>query len=131
MDSNIPTKLLKPGEDLPGINKRIMRFIEKKRRKYNRAKRSGSEKAWTEYQQTQILKRKEMVKAYNDYINKLLEEGDEGAEQKAGMKRFRCYVKSLRKETISIQWLNHHGKLVTTGYEKAVALSAQYESVFT
>ena len=72
-----------------------------------------------------------MVKAYNDYINKLFEESDEGAEQKSGMKRFWSYVKSLRKETVSIQGLYHQGKLVTTGYEKAAALSAQYESVFT
>lgn len=65
-----------------------------------------------------------MAKAYNDYINKLFEKCDEGAEQKKEMKRCWSYIKSLRKETVSIQGLNHQGKLVTTGYEKAAALSA-------
>ena len=76
---NIPTIFLKPGKDLPRMSKRIKRLIKKKQRKYSGAKRSGSEKAWAEYQQTQKLIRKEIVKAYNDYINTLFEESDEGA----------------------------------------------------
>ena len=128
VNSNKPTKFLKPGKDLPWMSKRIKRFIKKKQIKYNRAKKSGSEKAWAGYQQTQKLIRKEMAKAYNDYINILFEESDEGAEQKTGMKRFWSYIKSLRKDTVSIKGLKHQGKLVTTGYEKAAALSAQYES---
>ena len=97
MNSNIPTKFLKLRKVLPWMSKRIKKFIKKKQRKYNRAKKSGSFKAWAEYQQTQKLIRKEMAKAYNDYINKLFEESDEGAEQKTGMKRFFSYIKSLKK----------------------------------
>ena len=61
---------------------------------------------------------------------RLFEESDEGAEQKSGMMPFWSYMNSPRIETGSIQRLNHQGKLVTTGCEKAAALSAHYESVF-
>ena len=61
----------------------------------------------------------------------MFEESEDDTAQKSGMKRFWSYIKSLKKDTISIQALNHHGKLVTTGREKADALSDQYLSVFT
>ena len=50
VNSNIPTKFLK-SEDPPWMSKRIKRFI-KKTEKIQQRKKSGSEKAWAEYQQT-------------------------------------------------------------------------------
>ena len=50
MNSKIPTKLSSKRFELPWFNRELKRLCRKKSRKYKKAKRSGKEGHWKEFQ---------------------------------------------------------------------------------
>ena len=124
---NVPMKTTNNRTDLPYMTKNIRRLMRQRKRKYDKAKKSGNQLDKHAYQEMQKLIIKEMDKAYNKYISNLFEE----TETSRSKKQLWSFIKSRRKDHVGIQALLHKDKIVTTAEEKAEALADQYELVFT
>ena len=73
-----------------------------------------------------------MQKAHQNYINKLLDIGDEvpGENTKPSItKRFWQYIKAQRKDSSGIPILKSDGKEITDSKQKADILNKQYNSI--
>ena len=70
--------------------------------------------------------------AYWQYVENLIEEGDENVEQHPGkQKRFWSYIKALRKDNSGVAPLKENGKIHADPLDKSNVLNRQYESTFT
>ena len=69
--------------------------------------------------------------AYWQYVENLIEEGDENGEQRPGkQKRFWSYIKALRKDNSGVAPLKENGKMQADPLDKSNILNRQYESTF-
>ena len=70
--------------------------------------------------------------AYWQYVENLIDVGDENSEQRPGkQKRFWSYIKSLRKDNSGVAPLKENGKMHADPLDKSNILNRQYESTFT
>ncbi len=127
MDKFIPSKLSSTRYNLPWVNARIRRLINKKHRLYNKAKASHKESDWAKYKTQKRLVVKALRQARWNYINNVLLESLKTNDTKP----FWRYVKSKRQERVGIAPLCSGGTLMTDAKDKAQVLNAQFQSVFT
>ena len=65
--------------------------------------------------------------AYWQYVENLIEEGDENGEQRPGkQKRFWSYIKALRKDNSGVAPLKENGKMHADPLDKSNILNRQY-----
>ena len=70
--------------------------------------------------------------AYWQYVENLIEEGDENGEQRPGkQKRFWSYIKALQKDNSGVAPLKENGKMHADPLDKSNILNRQYESTLT
>jgi hypothetical protein len=126
LEKNVPSKTLKGKTDLPWITHKIQRMMKHRRKRYDKAKRTGKARHWEEYRSIQKAVKIEIKIAHDRYLLNLFDDTQEGC-----MKRFWSYIKSQRRDKTGVSPLEDDGILATTGKAKAEALSRQYQRVFT
>ena len=112
---------------------RIKCLIRQKQRRYNAARHSNNEQDWRKFKILRKVVHNEMRKAHQNYINKLLDIGDDvlGENTKRSItKRFWQYIKAKRKDSPGIPILKSDRKEITDSKQKADILNEQYNSVF-
>ena len=130
---NIPQTILSKKKSTPWFNSRIKRLIRQKQRRYNAARHSHSEQDWRKFRNLRKVVHNEMRKAHRNYINNLLDIGDDVTSENTKpsiTKRFWQYIKAKRKDSSGIPILKSDGKEVTDSKQKAEILNKQYNSVF-
>ena len=98
---------------------------EKKKRKYDLARRTNTDDHWRAY----YNQKKEVQRLYhashNNYVSSLL-----GTHNKC-TKKFWRYIKSMRKDQVSINALQMNGESYSDSCSKANILNDHFSSVFT
>ena len=113
--------------DAPWVNRNIKRLIRIKKRRYDKAKQSGTTEDWETFKEFRRFVKHELIKSHDEYI--LDTDGKDNGFKIS--KKFWSYVKSKRRDMTGIPVLKVDGIEITTGREKAEALSEQYDSIFT
>ncbi|XP_062899789.1 uncharacterized protein LOC134344246 [Mobula hypostoma] len=126
MDANIPHKINSSKPSLPWVNALLQRSIRKKRKLYNRARKTGDFSTWDEFR---LLRRKvdrQMRKLHRDYVY------DIGTSlQSENTKLFWYYVKAIRREVLGFSLLSSMGRIVSGAKQKVEVLNQQFCSAFT
>ena len=126
MDTNIPSKITSSKPSVPWINSDIKRKIKKKRKLYNKARKTGDFELWDKFKELRRKNDREMRKLQRDHIRSI---GD--CLESNNTKPFRNYIKSLRRDVFGVSSLNSEGRIISTAREKAETLNNQFCSVFT
>ena len=82
---HIPQKTLSRKKSTPSLNSRIKCLIRQKQRRYNAATHSDSEQDWRKFRNLRKLVHNEMRKARENYINNLLDIGDDVISEKTNV----------------------------------------------
>ena len=129
-EKHIPHKTLSGRWDAPWVNRNIKRLIRIKKRRYDKAKQSGTPEDWETFKEFRRFVIHELIKSHDEYNKGILDTDgkDNGFEIS---KEFWSYVISKRRDMSGIPVLKVDGKEITTGREKAEALSKQHDSIFT
>ena len=98
----------------------------RKKRTYNRAKKTGKKKDWDRFHQLKRQTQTTCKQTYNDYISNMLEE-----DSTTNPKKFWSFIKSRRSETTGVAPLRKEGILHSDPVNKANILNDQFVSVFT
>ena len=120
----VPSKLQRPSTNLPWINRRIKRLMQRKKRLYKQAKKTGH---WGNYKFFQRECRREMRRTEWEYINTTIEEG----LKENNSKPFWRYIKSRRQDNVGVSPLKKGPSLFSDSLSKAQILLEQFCSVFT
>ena len=129
-EKHIPHKTLSGRWDAPWVNRNIKRLIRIKKRRYDKAKQSGTPEDWETFKEFRRFVKHERIKSHDEYIKGILDTDGKDNGFKIS-KEFWSYVRSKRRDMTGIPVLKVDGKEITTGREKAEALSGQYDSIFT
>ena len=104
----------------------IKRLSRRKQHLYNRAKLSGLSEDWNEYCTAKKLMQKECQQAHRKYLSNILD-----STSGRGQKNLWSYVKSKRRDQVSIPSLEVNGITVSDAQDKAELFNQQFTSVFT
>ena len=126
MDDNIPSRITSSKPSIPWINTNMKRNIRKKRKLYDKARKSGDPEHWDKFKQLRRKNDKEMRKLHQEHIRNI---GD--SLHSENTKPFWNYVKALRKDVFGVSSLTSAGRIVSDAKEKAETLNDQFCSVFT
>ena len=122
MEKNIPSKTITPHKKPPWFNPSISRICRKKKRAFDRAKKSNSTEDWETFRSL----RKELNRQSRRYYRKYVRD-----TCAVSMKKFCSFIKSLKKDSFGIPSLRGNGELVSENVKKANILNQQFESVFS
>ena len=124
---HIPQKTLNKKKSTSWLNSSIKRLIRQKQRRYN-ARHSNNEQDWRKFKDRRKVVHNEIRKAHQNYINKLLDIGDDVTCENTKpsiTKRFWQYIKAKCKDFSGIPILKFDGKEVTDSKRKAYILNKQ------
>ena len=131
-EKQIRHKILSGRWDALWVNRNIRRLIRKKKRRYDKAKQSGTPEDWETFKTFRRFVKQELINSHDEYIKGILDaDGKDNGSKFKISKKFWSYVRTKRMDTTGIPVLNVDGKGITADREKAEALSKQYDSVFT
>jgi len=122
--SKIPSFISSSRYNQPWISVKCKRLSRRKKRAYNRAKRTQLESDWKRFRELNSECNKECRIAYNNYVRDSL---DNAGNNK---KLFR-YIKNKNKDYIGVAPLRVNGKLHNSDIEKAEILNDHFCSVFS
>ncbi|CAH1273383.1 Hypp5110 [Branchiostoma lanceolatum] len=125
-NKHVPRKRVRPQSSKPWITPQIRKAMRKRSELFSKARRSNSHEAWAKFKRCRKGVKQRVRKAHRDYVSNYLETNIED-----NPKAFWGYVKSLRQDSTGASALRHQGVLTSDPKEKADALGAQFESVFT
>lgn len=126
MDSNIPSKMTSSKPSVPWINSNVKRNIRKKRKLYDKARKTGDFELWDRFKELRRKTDRQMRKLHRDHVRGI---GD--SLQSENTKPFWNYVKALRRDVFGVSPLSSMGRIASSAKEKAEALNKQFCSVFT
>ena len=124
VDTHVPSKVVRKRNFTPWITKSIKRWLKRKQRAYNKARKSGKSEDWENFRHIRNKVKKATRKAYRKFIRN---------NSLASVKQFWSFIKSLKKDSTGIPALkdSHKSELVTDSKGKAELLNMQYQSQFT
>ena len=129
-EKHIPHKTLSGRWDAPWVNRNNKRLISIKKRRYDKAKQSGTHDDWEMFNEFRRFAKHELIKSHYEYIEGILDtDGKDNAFKIS--KKVWSYIRSKRRDMTGIPVPKVDGIEITTGREKAEALSKQYDSIFT
>ncbi|VDI19663.1 Hypothetical predicted protein [Mytilus galloprovincialis] len=106
------------------------RLIRKRDRLYKKSKKSGNASLAKKYKEVKHHVQKSIRKSYWEYIESIIlppqDETNFGT-----MKKIWTYIKHKKTDYSGITEIKQDGKLLTDPLQKAGALNAQFQSVFT
>lgn len=126
MDRHIPSKMTKPNSSLPWFKQSHKRALRRKRRAYNKARRTGLETDWKRYRDLRRSSDRSLRKSRSDYLSEVGEN-----LTSSNTKPFWSYIKSLRQSSTGVSPLNTADGVATTAAEKANTLNNKFQSIFT
>ncbi|XP_072018292.1 uncharacterized protein [Amphiura filiformis] len=126
MDSHIPSKMSTSKVRLPWMNDRMRKMCNKKRKIYDKARKTGDFATWDKYKDIRRKNDRELRKLQRKYIRDVCD-----TLESNNTKPFWRYIKSLRREVFGVGPLEHLGRIASSAKDKAEALNAQFCSVFT
>ena len=116
----------------PWITKTIRALHRKKNKLFKKQKNTRKYKDTDSYRRMKAKVQKAERQAYWQYVENLIDVGDENCEQRPGkQKRFWSYIKSLRKDNSGVAPLKENRKMHADPLDKSNILNRQYESTFT
>ncbi len=127
LDKHIPSKYKSSRYNLPWLTYSLRRQTRRKRRLYNKARKSKKDSDWASYRRLKKHLKNAIKKAHSDYIDSVLT----NALSEGNNKPFWNYVKNQRKVASGVAPLKHNGTLHSSSSDKAEILSQQFSSVFT
>ena len=127
---HIPHKTAKTKDGHPWVTMETKRLIRKRDRLYKKSKKSGNASLAKKYKEVKHQVQKSIRKSYWEYIESIIlppqDETNFGT-----MKKFWTYIKHKKTDYSGITEIKQDGKLLTDPLQKAGALNAQFQSVFT
>ena len=130
MSIPIPSKLSSKRFKLPWFNTELKSFCRKKARNYKKAKRSGREDHWKQYNeefQKVVQLQAKLTEGRWDYINRFLQIGLETGNKKPFWK----YLRVQKQEDFGISALKSNGKTFADRKSISEILNTQFKCVFT
>ena len=121
----IPQAKAPSGSRPPWLSKSIKKLTRVKQRKYNTACRTNSPENWSAYYDLKKQVQKLCRASHNSYVLSLLDSNNKVT------KKFWKYIKSMCKDTTSINVLHSNGEDYTGSETKANILNSQFAFVFT
>ena len=123
----VPTKTAPSGKSNQPWATPLIRYLSsKKKRLYNRARRSDLVEDWKEYRAAKNLMQKECRRAHNRYLCNTF-----NPDSDRGYKNLWSYVKCKKRDQVTIPPLDVNGLTVSDSQEKANAINVQFLSVHT
>ncbi|XP_077978226.1 uncharacterized protein LOC144433741 [Glandiceps talaboti] len=126
MNDNIPSKITSSKPNVPWINSTLKRNIRKKRKLYDKARKTGNFILWDKFKELRRRNDKQMRKLRQEHINTIGQ-----SLQTDNTKPFWNYIKALRRDVIGVSPLSSMGRIASSAKEKAEILNNQFCSVFT
>ena len=127
INKNLPSKQSSATVTNPWANTTIKKLSRRKKKAYNKARRSNSEQDWEKYKRLQSLSQKPTRQAHNKYLYDII-----SAKLKDNNKQFYSYMKSKKQDASGISSLrDNQGYLHSEAKDKAEILSAQFKTVYT
>ena len=117
-----PSRIVKPWVSLE-----LEKKIDQRNKLRIAALDSGSEDDWRVFKEKKYEVQRELRRAYNNYVSKIIT-SDDG---KMNTKAFWNYIKALNKDSIAIQSLKTTGNEETRPKEMAEMLNRQFTSVLS
>lgn len=127
LDKHCPWKARTTRHNLPWMTPCLRRQIRRKRRLYNKARKTKNPNDWSAFKSARKKVNQNLKSAHSNYINSTLTE----AVNKGEHKTFWNYIKSKRKDTNGVAPLMSNGSLFSEDKDLAEILSNQFTSVFT
>ena len=127
IDQHIPSKTVRDGKHVPWLTSQIKRGIKKRKRLFNKAKKSGKEDDWLAFRKLRNSIRRDLDQAQNDYIRSILNLEN----LRASPKKFWSFISHKRKDKTGVPPLQSESGLVSDTCQKAEILNNHYGSVFT
>ena len=122
----VPKKYTSTRYSKPWITRECKRTCRRKKRAYNRAKRTHSLIDWANFRDLLKKSRKECRDAYNHHVRQCV-----SPDRKGNTKKLFSFIKSKKCENMGISPLRHNGKIYVDDRERANILNNQFASVFT
>ena len=126
MEENIPSKMTSTRYSQPWINSEVKRLSQRKKRYYRRAKKSGKQRDWRNFNDIKKEAQRVCQETYNNYISGMLEE-----DNSSNPKKFWSFIKSKRADSSGVAPLRRDGTLFSDSNTKANILNDQFTSVFS
>ncbi|CAG2244059.1 unnamed protein product [Mytilus edulis] len=127
---HIPHKTAKTKDGHPWVTMETKRLIRQRDRLYKKSKKPGNASLAKKYKEVKHQVQKSIRKSYWEYIESIIlppqDETNFGT-----MKKFWTYIKHKKTDYSGITEIKQDGKLLTDPLQKAGALNAQFQSVFT
>ncbi|XP_076443976.1 uncharacterized protein LOC143282261 [Babylonia areolata] len=127
--TNISHKLSIPKLKPPWLTADLRRLIRKRDKLYK--KKNGSEDLRTQMHALRREVQRKLRRAHWNDVSQLFEQREEKSTRTESSKRFWTYVKHQRSSRTGIPPLKVNGRLITDPKEKAQALNAQFNQVFS
>ena len=122
----IPSKVFSRRYSQPWFNRECKRLTRKKKRAYNRAKRTNLISDWNKFKKLSVATRKSCKNEYNCFVQDSI-----APNFKNNSKKFFSFIKSKKCDDNGIAPLRDQGKTYTDDIHKANILNKQFGSVFT
>ncbi|XP_072028466.1 uncharacterized protein [Amphiura filiformis] len=126
MDVNIPSKMTSSKPSVPWINATMKINIRKKRKLYDKARKTGDFELWDRFKQSRRKIDRQMRTLHREHVHSIGE-----CLETDNTKPFWNYIKSLRRDVFGVSPLNLTGRIASSAKEKAETLNKQFCSVFT
>ena len=94
MEKSVPSKLSRSKPTHPWITKEVRRFINKKNKAGNKARKTKSQRDKDRYRKLKSLTQRTTREAYNDYVTNII-----SPEQTNNPKRFWSFIKSKKQDS--------------------------------
>ena len=119
----VPQKTISGRHRQPWITRELKCQINRKKRIYKKAKKTGDDADWQKFRDLRKKSQKDIKKSHAAYLNTLISE-----DSQKGMFR---YIKNKKKGSSGVGTLMANGKTAVSPKEKADMLNEQFVSVFT
>ena len=133
IDRNVPQKKIGNRRDVPWMTREIKRKINRKRSIYRKYKRNNSSSDKKRFEDLRREIKNDLKAEHNTYIGSLFErkEQENTTNKFSVSKKFWSYIKSRRKDNVSISMLRDGDNETNNPEDMANILNRQYESMFT
>ena len=123
-DKYVPNKMSSVRYTQSWFTSHCKKLVRKKRKLYQKAKKSRLSIDWNKYRSAAIVSRKACRYAYNEFIKNCLYENNN-----SNPKRLYSYIKNKQVDNFAVGSLKDNGKVYTEGKDKARILNSQSASV--
>ena len=123
---HLPSRMTSPRFSQPWITRECKRKICRKKRAYNKFKRTKLDSDWLKYQEAAKKSRKACKNAFNTYVQLSV-----SPDLKSNPEKFFSFIKNKRNENIGVSPLLEFTSLKFNKQDRASILNNQFSSVFS